>query len=171
MFSFSSSSDMVERLMSYVANGSGNEVEYAAIALGNMKNADTVLADLSSNMCDELLLNSANLTSNLMALSQFALYAYNVITPSIDSTIQFIESELLQARTREFDEENSDWCAYEDLPELSQQKLIGIRLLVNYLTACKEQAEPEDYIVHKIFSILWELLDGSCEEAKATGVW
>ncbi|KAI8080901.1 armadillo-type protein [Thamnidium elegans] len=162
--------DMIERLMSYVTDGSGNEVEYAAIALGNMKNAKTVLADLASNMCDELLIDSANLTSNLTALSQFALYAYDLITPSVDSIIQFIEADLLQARTREFDNENNDWCPYEDLPELSQQKLIGVRLLVNYLTACKEKAEPEDYIVHRIFSILWDLLDRSCDGAKSDNV-
>lgn len=69
------------------------------------------------------------------------------------------------------DDENLDWCPYEDLPELSKQKLIGVRLLVNYLTACKEEAEPEEYIVHRIFSILWDLLERSSDAAMADGTW
>jgi sister-chromatid-cohesion protein PDS5 len=57
------------------------------------------------------------------------------------------------------------------LPELSQQKLISIRLLVNYLIACKEKAEPEEYISNKIFSILWELMDRSCDGAISDDTW
>jgi sister-chromatid-cohesion protein PDS5 len=87
--------------MSYVANGSASQAEHAATALGNMKNAGVILADLTANMCDELLLDSTNLLTNLTALAQFALYSTDLITPSIDSIIRFIESDLLQANTNE----------------------------------------------------------------------
>lgn len=92
---------MTERLMSYIANGSTSQAEHASTALGNMKNADVVLADLAANMCDELLLDASNLLANLTGLAQFALYAPNLITPSIDSIIRFVESDLLQAETND----------------------------------------------------------------------
>jgi sister-chromatid-cohesion protein PDS5 len=91
--------DVQERLMSYVANGSVTQAAFAATALGNMKNADIVFADLASNLSDELLLNATNLLTNLTSLTQFALYTSEVITPTIDSIIRFIESDLLPAST------------------------------------------------------------------------
>lgn len=100
--------------MTYVANGSVTEIENAAIALSNMKNSEVVLADLASNMCDELLLRSTNLTANLTALSQFALYSHNLITPSIDGTIQFIETSLLQAETEVVSDEKRAICSLLD---------------------------------------------------------
>lgn len=93
--------DIQERLMSYVANGDVTQAEYAATALGNMKNADIILGDLASNLSDELLLNASNLLTNLTSLAQFALYSSEIITPSIDSIIRFVESDLLPAETNE----------------------------------------------------------------------
>lgn len=94
-------SDVSERLMNYIVNGSTIQAEHAATALGNMKNAGVVLADLAANMCDELLLDSSNLLATLTGLAQFALYASDLITPSIDSIIRFIESDLLKAYTND----------------------------------------------------------------------
>lgn len=87
--------------MNYIVNGSTIQAEHAATALGNMKNAGVVLADLAANMCDELLLDSSNLLATLTGLAQFALYASDLITPSIDSIIRFIESDLLKAYTND----------------------------------------------------------------------
>jgi hypothetical protein len=45
--------------------------------------------------------------------------------------------------------------------------LAGVRLLVNYLIASKEKTEPEEYIINKIFEILWNLSNRTCDEAIA----
>jgi sister-chromatid-cohesion protein PDS5 len=68
-------------------------------------------------------------------------------------------------------ESNEEWEPYHNLPEQSQEKLTGIRLLVNYLTACKETAGPEEYVINKIFSILWDMLEKSCDAAYTDKTW
>lgn len=87
--------------MSYVANGSIEQARYASIALANMKNADIILGELSYNLSDELLLNSSSLLRNLTSLSEFALYCPDVISPTIDSIVRFVENDLLKAKTKE----------------------------------------------------------------------
>lgn len=42
---------------------------------------------------------------------------------------------------------------------------MGVRLLVNYLEACKDEMEAEEHVVTKTFSILWELLERTCDNA------
>jgi hypothetical protein len=66
-----------------------------------MENADVILADLAASLSLELLLDASNLLATLTSLSQFALYCHELITPSIDSIIRFIESDLLNAKTKE----------------------------------------------------------------------
>lgn len=95
---------MTERLKSYVTNGNVSQAEYAATALSNMQNADVILADLAANLSLNLLLDASNLLATLTSLSQFALYCPDLITPSIDSMIRFIESDLLNAKTKEASE-------------------------------------------------------------------
>lgn len=85
--------------MDYVANGNPTQAEYAATALANMKNASTVLTELARDLVDELFVSDANLLTNLTSLAQFALYAPDLISPSIDTIIRFIESDLLPAKT------------------------------------------------------------------------
>lgn len=87
--------------MNYVTDGSVEEAKYASIALANMKNADVTLSELSSNLSNELLLNSPNLLRSLTSLSEFALYCPDAVSSSIDSIVQFIENNLLQAKTKE----------------------------------------------------------------------
>ncbi|KAI8087857.1 armadillo-type protein [Gilbertella persicaria] len=157
--------DVSDRLMSFVTEGSVTQANYASIALANMKDADVISAELVSNMCDELLLKSNRLLATLTGLSNFTLYAHELITPSIDSIIRFVEAVLLIAKTKEFSSDNPEWEVYENLPDLSKQKLMGIRLLVNYLTASKDDVGPEDYVIQKIFGILEALLDLSCDGA------
>jgi hypothetical protein len=99
MPNFAYDRDMKERLMSYVANGSTVQAEYAATALGNMKDAETLLQDLVTDLCDELFMDASNLLTNLTSLAQFALYTPDLVSPSIDSIIRFIESDLLPAHT------------------------------------------------------------------------
>lgn len=93
--------DLKQRLISYVTDGSVAQAEFAATALSNMRNAATQFADLVSNISDELLLNASNLLNNLTSLAQFALYSSELITPSIDSIIRFVESDLLPAKTKQ----------------------------------------------------------------------
>ncbi|KAI9485716.1 MAG: armadillo-type protein [Benjaminiella poitrasii] len=159
--------NVIERLTDYITNGSAQQAKYASIALANMKNAGLILADLASRLSDELLMGASNLLVNLTTLSQFALYSCELIHPTIDSIIRFIDKNLLATKTRQFFEGNPEWCTYDELPELSQQKLVGVSLLVNYLTACRDTIEPEEYIVSNIFTILWSLLDTTCESAIA----
>lgn len=92
---------VVERLMSYVTDGSVAQAGFAATALSNMRNVKSRMADFVSNTSDELLLNTTNLHNNLTSLAQFALYSGELVTPSIDSIIRFVESDLLSARTKQ----------------------------------------------------------------------
>ncbi|KAI8348451.1 armadillo-type protein [Choanephora cucurbitarum] len=162
------SDELSNCLINYMREGDANQAHYASVALSNMKNADVALAELVSRMCDELLLKNHRLLSTLTSLSNFALYAHDLVSTSLDSVIRFVESVLLVAKTKEFSSDNPEWEAYDDLPELSKQKLVGVRLLVNYLTACKEDVGPEEYIIQKIFGLLENLLDLSCDQAFST---
>jgi hypothetical protein len=92
---------VLDRLTTYVNDGNVIQAEYAATALSNMRNADVTLADLAYNLSLELLLDKPDLLATLTSLSQFALYCHEVITPSIDSIVRFIESDLLNAKTKE----------------------------------------------------------------------
>ncbi|KAI8352060.1 hypothetical protein BD560DRAFT_477874 [Blakeslea trispora] len=157
--------ELNHRLVHYLKEGSVNQAHLASVALSNMKNASIVFADLVSRMCDELLLKNHRLLSTLTSLSNFALYAHDLLTLSLDSIVRFVESVLLKAKTKEFSSDNPEWEIYDDLPELSKQKLVGVRLLVNYLEAAKEDTGPEDYLVQKIFVLLDSLLDVSCDQA------
>ncbi|KAI7902740.1 armadillo-type protein [Cokeromyces recurvatus] len=159
--------NVIERLTNYITNGNEHQAKHASIALANMKGSKLILANLASTLSDELILGAPNLLTNLITLSQFALYACDLLHSSIDSIIRFIEKDLLNAKTKEFFSGNPEWCSYDELPKLSQQKLVGISLLVNYLTACKDDVEPEEHIVDRIFSILWSLLDKTCDSAIA----
>lgn len=91
---------VINHLRSYVIDGDITQAEPASIVLGNMKNADAVLMDLVDNLCDGLKLNKPNLLATLSCLSQFAMYTPNVITPVIDLVADFVEKNLLTARTK-----------------------------------------------------------------------
>ncbi|KAG1459875.1 hypothetical protein G6F56_006067 [Rhizopus delemar] len=158
---------VINHLRSYVIDGDITQAEPASIVLGNMKNADAVLMDLVDNLCDGLKLNKPNLLATLSCLSQFAMYTPNVITPVIDLVADFVEKNLLTARTKTFSDSNPEWVVYDALPNLSKEKIIGVRLLVNYLEACKTEQVPDEHTVTKVFSILWDLLERTCDNAFA----
>ncbi|KAL9541955.1 hypothetical protein MBANPS3_008853 [Mucor bainieri] len=159
--------DLVERLTAYVSDGSVEQATHAATALAAMNNADLVLVDAVADWSDDLYLNSPALLNRLASFAQIALYTPGLIHPHIASLVEFVENDLLDAKTREFNDPNDEWSPYDELPELSQQKLTAVRLLVNYLIACKDLTEPEEFAVGRIFAILWKLMDISCESAVA----
>lgn len=157
--------DLIERLIAYVSDGNVEQATHAATALATMKNADLVLADSIIEWTDDLALNSASLLARLASLSQIALYSPTLIHPHCGSLIRFVETNLLRSKTKQSNEANDEWAPYDELPERSQQKLTGIRLLVNYLVACHESEEPEEFAINTIFNILWRLMDVTCESA------
>ncbi|KAI8988168.1 armadillo-type protein [Mycotypha africana] len=159
--------NMIERLTAVALEGDEQQAENASVALANMYDAEVVFADLVSDISDGLLLDSHNLSQKLTSLAQFALYSPSLISPVIDSIIRFVEKDLLTAKTTTFVEENPEWRSFDELPKLSQQKLLGIRILVNYLTACKDDVHLQDIVVQQIFSVLWDLTDRTCEAAVA----
>ncbi|CEG69090.1 hypothetical protein RMATCC62417_05229 [Rhizopus microsporus] len=158
-------SNLIKRLRSYVVDGKVGQANLASVILGNMKNADRSMADLVESLSDELSLKARNLLSTLTSLSQFALYTPRLLTPYIDLIVKFVEENLLKTPTKSYTESNPEWVAYDKLPELSKQKITGVRLLVNYLTACRNEMEPEEHIITKTFSILWDLLERTCDGA------
>ncbi|CAO3633172.1 unnamed protein product [Mucor fragilis] len=157
--------DLVERLTAYVSDGSVEQATHAAIALAAMENADLTLVDAVADWSDDLYLNSPALLNRLASFAQIAMYTPSLIHPHIALLIQFVENDLLKAETREINDPNDEWSSYEELPELSQQKLTAVRLLVNYLIACKDLTEPEEFAVGKIFALLWKLMDITSESA------
>ncbi|KAI8646023.1 armadillo-type protein [Parasitella parasitica] len=159
--------NLVERLTAYVSEGSVEQAKHAATALAAMKNADLVLVDSVTEWSDDFFINSSALLSRLASFSQFALYAPALIDPLVGTLIRFVQDDLLSAKTKEFNKKNDEWEPYNDLPQLSKQKLAGVRLLVNYLIASKDSNQLEDFAISKIFSILWELMDVTCESALA----
>ncbi|CEP19463.1 hypothetical protein [Parasitella parasitica] len=159
--------EMVERLTAYVSEGSVEQAKHAATALAAMKNADLALVDPVAEWSDDFYINSRALLSRLTSFAQFALYAPGLIDPHIGSLIRFVEGNLLTTKTKEFNKKNDEWEPYDDLPELSKQKLTGVRLLVNYLIASKDSSELENFAINKIFTILWDLMDVTCESALA----
>ncbi|EPB84270.1 hypothetical protein HMPREF1544_08990 [Mucor circinelloides 1006PhL] len=159
--------DLVERLTAYVSDGSVEQATHAATALAAMENADVALVEPVADWIEDLYLNSPALLNRLASFAQIALYMPSLIHSHIASLIQFVENDLLNAKTKEIPDPNEEWTSYDELPELSQQKLTGVRLLVNYLIACKELSEPENFAVGTIFAILWRLVDVTCESAIA----
>ncbi|KAG1562450.1 hypothetical protein G6F49_000907 [Rhizopus delemar] len=157
--------NVINRLRSYVIEGNVSQADSASVVLGNMKNADIILVDLVDSLCDDLSLKHPNLLATLTSLSQFALYEPKLLTPVIDLVLNFIEKTLLTTPTKTFTDSNPEWVVYESLPALSKQKVVGVRLLVNYLEACKDEMEAEEHVVTKTFSILWELLERTCDNA------
>ncbi|KAG1456183.1 hypothetical protein G6F55_006644 [Rhizopus delemar] len=159
--------NVIKRLWSYVLDGAASEARFSSIILGNMENADVILADLVDKLCDELSLSHPRLLATLTCLSQFASYTHNILTPVVGILLNFIEKNLLSAATKTIADSNPEWVAYEALPELSKQKIIGVRLLVNYLAACKDKVSLEEHITTRAFAILYNLLESDCDNAFA----
>lgn len=91
---------MIKRLWSYVLDGAASEARFSSIILGNMENADVILADLVDKLCDELSLSHPRLLATLTCLSQFASYTHNILTPVVGILLNFIEKNLLSAATK-----------------------------------------------------------------------
>ncbi|KAI9267841.1 armadillo-type protein [Sporodiniella umbellata] len=157
--------EMINELRTCVVEGNISQARSAATVLSNMKDADVMYADLVDGLCDGLKLNKNNLLSTLTSLSEFASYAPSLITSVIDLVADFIEKNLLTARTKTFSSSNPEWVVYDSLPDLSKQKMVGVQLLVNYLEACKNTSSPDEHTVAKVFSILWDLLERTCDDA------
>ena len=94
-------SDFVERLTAYVSDGSVEQATHAATALAAMENAELVLVDAVADWSDDLYLNSPALLNRLASFAQVAMYTPSLIHPHIASLIQFVENDLLMAKTKE----------------------------------------------------------------------
>lgn len=94
-------SNLVERLTAYVSDGSVEQATHAATALAAMDNAELVLAEAVADWSDDFYLNSPALLNRLASFAQIALYTPSLIHPHIASLIQFVEEDLLNAKTKE----------------------------------------------------------------------
>lgn len=92
---------MVERLTAYVSDGSVEQATHAATALAAMENADVALVEPVADWIEDLYLNSPALLNRLASFAQIALYMPSLIHSHIASLIQFVENDLLNAKTKE----------------------------------------------------------------------
>ncbi|KAI8992505.1 armadillo-type protein [Pilobolus umbonatus] len=157
--------DIIDRLSTYVTEGNLHQIEYASIILGNMKEPLLNLLPIVEVLQRELIHTPSTTLASLTALSHISLYEPRAITPSVKPIIKYIENNILSKQTKEFLDSNPEWCAYDELPLLSKEKIVGVKLLVNYLTGCKDLHEPDSSLVEHIFEILWQLMDVTCESA------
>ncbi|KAF7727823.1 hypothetical protein EC973_006936 [Apophysomyces ossiformis] len=161
------SKNAVDRLSTYILDGTRTQAEYAATILSNMNDAVNICVSLIESLCNNLAIEQRQL-STLTGLSQFARYIPKLLSEHIESVFEFIQQHILSQQTLVKDDMDSEWVEYEELLDLSKRKIAAVQLLVNYTAGLATLEQEEDSIAQRTFTILWELLDVTCDDAFAS---
>ncbi|KAG0164485.1 hypothetical protein DFQ30_009873 [Apophysomyces sp. BC1015] len=160
-------STVVDRLYSYILEGSATQAEHAATILSNMDDADNTCVSIIESLFTNLTIEQRQLNT-LTGLSQFACNLPKLLSESIETIADLIQQDVLSQQSPVRDDMDSEWVEYDELSELSKRKIAGVQLLVNYTVGLAASDEPEDTIAQRTFTILWELLDVTCDDAFAS---
>ncbi|KAI8878089.1 hypothetical protein K501DRAFT_229043, partial [Backusella circina FSU 941] len=163
--------DVVGRLVDFINEGTITQAEHASIILANTTGIVSITSQLIESMTTNAEMAYPRLNIILTCLAQFALYCPESLDSEIDALIYFVEKDLLNGPSPECDEEkNPFWSPFDLLPLVSQEKVLGARLLISYLNGCEKLPGNSQQYSEIIFPILWSLLDRSCSSAIADGL-
>ncbi|KAI8082933.1 armadillo-type protein [Halteromyces radiatus] len=161
------SNQTLERLSSYANNGNMLQAKHATMILCNSNDTSTICAELVEDLISYTSLENPNLVTTLTSLSVFALYTPLLVQPHLDILFDFITQKCLaQTLLVQNPDNNYEWEEYDDLKDISKQKLAGVPILSNYLIGMgnlKEQVD--DDIVTNLFTILWNFIETTCDVA------
>ncbi|KAI9491520.1 armadillo-type protein [Zychaea mexicana] len=161
--------DILDKLASFITQGDLAQARNASIVLSNMYAFD-ICDDVIESALNNVSVKDPSLYLKLASIAEFALYVPERVGTHIQALADFIEHHLMGTSTEAENDSATDddvvreWIAYEDLKELSKAKLAGLQLLVNYLLS-SVQFGTDDMLVERVFNLLWNLLDTTCEMA------
>ncbi|KAI9305906.1 hypothetical protein BJ944DRAFT_160861 [Cunninghamella echinulata] len=164
-------SKTIAKLSSLIAQGNRTESEHSAVILSNVDNSDIICTEVIEDLYNEINLGNVNLVSPLTSLCEFAYYVPLLLQQHIEKLCDFIEFQCLAQIVHVDDDENSEWDDYENLTNITKQKLAAVPILSNYLRGMakiKETVEKE--LVDRIVTLLWKLIDITCEEAISNNI-
>lgn len=107
---------------------------------------------------------------SLTCLAEFAVQTPAQLEAHIPELLELMETKVLPKSTPAPDEENRIWIPYEELPNSSKEKVTGMHLLVNFLASTPDH-DKEDFVVDRIFALLWDWLDTTADMATSAGLW
>ncbi|KAI8343353.1 armadillo-type protein [Chlamydoabsidia padenii] len=162
-------SKTMTRLVSYASNGSLHQAKYATTILCNSKEPEATCTELLEELIDELSLDNPNLVATLTSVSVIATYFPLVLQTHMDSLTSFIYRKCLKQRLPVSNSSNNpEWDDYDNLHDISKQKLAAVPVLSNYLMGMAKCNQPvENEMVLDVISMLWEMVDTTCDTAVA----
>ncbi|CAO3586690.1 unnamed protein product [Absidia cylindrospora] len=162
-------SNILTRLSSYASNGSILQANNATTILCNSDDSETTCTDLLDSLIDDANLENPNLLTTLTSLSVIAKYSPSLLRSHVDIVVDFVQQKCMAQKVLISNPDNNpEWDEYDDLREISKQKLAAVPILTNYLIGMADTKQTvDDDIALTIVSMLWELVDTTCDIAVA----